>query len=282
MSLLIEPEVLATLLSDTSVRVLDARFSLLDADLGRRLYHEAHIPGAIYVDLEQDLSGSVIIGKTGRHPLPSAFQLSKQLQAWGVDNNTHVVIYDEGNHAMAAARAWWLLRWMGLTQVSVLHTGFKGWRAGGQHVSAKPPVITPTAFESEGGRMPVTSADTIIRSLASGASMTLIDARTVERFNGQVEPVDPRAGHIPGAVCHPFTENMDQQGRFLSPPVLKKALEPLLQGADRPVFYCGSGVTACHNLLAMEYAGLGMGVLYPGSWSEWVTDGNRPVASQQG
>ncbi|WP_330926051.1 sulfurtransferase [Candidatus Sororendozoicomonas aggregata] len=277
MSLLVEPEVLATLPGDTRARVLDARFSLADASQGRSLYNEAHIPGALYVDLEQDLSGPVIVGKTGRHPLPEAFHFSKKLQSWGIDETTQVVVYDEGSHAMAA-RAWWLLRWMGLTRVCVLHTGLKGWLAEDRPVSAELPVITPTTFESEGGHMPVISADTITRSLAADAAMTLIDARAVERFNGQVEPIDPRAGHIPGALCHPFTDNMDQQGRFLPPPVLKETLEPLLRGDDRAVFYCGSGVTACHNLLAMEYAGLGTGVLYPGSWSEWVTDVNRPIA----
>ena len=277
MSLLIEPEILATLLNDEQVIILDARFSLANRREGQALFDQGHIPGAIYADLESDLSGDICPGKTGRHPLPAQDQFTDTLRTWGVTEHSLVVVYDDGGHAMAA-RAWWLLRWAGVNCVCVLHGGLKAWLA------ARYPVTTESfsrvqstllpAFSS----MPTVTAEKLHKELGSD-SMVCIDARSQERFNGEVEPLDAKAGHIPGALCHPFVKNMDEQGRFLSPEQLRAQFNALIPKGSTPVFYCGSGVTACHNILAMEYAGLNNAVLYPGSWSEWITEPGRPVAN---
>ncbi|MDD7804784.1 MAG: sulfurtransferase [Endozoicomonas sp. (ex Botrylloides leachii)] len=272
---LIEPELLTLLLHDELVRVLDVRFNLSDTQQGRYLYQQAHIPGAVYVDLEQDLSNHAMIGRAGRHPLPDPARFLEKIQAWGIQQASKIIIYDAGNHAMAA-RAWWLLRWMGLTNVAVLHGGMKVWRADNYPLDAGRPVFKRSTIKLQPGHMPVANIETIFNGLGS-AKFKLIDARSEERFYGKSEPIDSRSGHIPGAICHPFTRNMDKQGRFLSAQQLEKLFIPLLDGREEKIFYCGSGITACHNILAMEYAGLGTGTLYPGSWSEWVIDPKRPV-----
>lgn len=278
MPLLIEPEVLATLLNDKKVLPVDARFSLSDRRQGRDFYRQGHIPGAVYVDLEEDLSGPVVSGKTGRHPLPDKKKFAKKLREWGIKRKTTVIVYDDGSHAMAA-RAWWQLRWAGVKKVLVLHGGIKAWQAARYPMTCDLPERFGTDFEPSFRGMPVIQADELLSDLDSG-KLTLIDARGHERFSGRKEPLDHRAGHIPTAKCRPFMDNMDDSGRFLSKKELKRQFADLVANGSMPVHYCGSGVTACHNLLAMEYAGIGGSVLYPGSWSEWIVDPERPVVTE--
>ncbi|WP_067520307.1 sulfurtransferase [Endozoicomonas ascidiicola] len=278
MTLLIEPEMLATLLNDEQLVVLDARFSLADIKLGRVMYDQGHIPGAIYADLEKDLSGDIIPGKTGRHPLPESSDWLETLSRWGITESSQIVVYDDGGHAMAA-RAWWLLRWAGLRHVSVLHGGMKAWLGGRYPVTADTSETIPVLNHLTTGHMPVISADDLQAQIVSGGLLNpLVDARAHERFRGEEESIDPIAGHIPGATCHPFTDNLNDDGRFLPPEQLNEIFSSLTTGSASLVFYCGSGVTACHNILAMEYAGLHGAVLYSGSWSEWITNPERPVA----
>lgn len=282
MSPFIEPEVLATLLNDPQVIILDARFSLAGSagpDAGLNAYRLSHIPGARYIDLERDLSAQVIAGETSRHPLPTPETFARCLQKLGVKADSHVVVYDDGGHAMAA-RAWWQLRWVGVNNVKVLHGGFKDWIGDRYPVTNELPEVVPSEFAAAPDNTMLISADDITRQL-DNPQYRLIDARSPERFAGEVEPLDTKAGHIPGAVCRPFTANMDDSGRFLSPEVLKEHFQSLQVEGLEPILYCGSGVTACHNLLAMEYAGLGGAKLYAGSWSEWITDDERPVATGQ-
>ncbi|WP_448216313.1 sulfurtransferase [Endozoicomonas sp. 2B-B] len=280
MSPFIEPETLAALLTVPGVVVLDARFSLADPKLGQTLYLQGYIPGSRYIDLEKDLSAPVVPGKTGRHPLPEPEVFAEHLRTLGISKTTHVVVYDDGNHAMAA-RAWWQLRWVGVEPVQVLHGGFKRWSAGCYPVTTETPAITPSDFMADVNHGMTVSASEVMEQLQSPV-FRLIDARAPERFAGESEPLDSKAGHIPGAICYPFTSNMDNSGSFLSIEQLRKQLGVLMVDGLEPVFYCGSGVTACHNLLAMEYAGMPAAKLFPGSWSEWITDDSRPVATGLG
>ena len=278
MTQLIEPEMLATLLNHERLVVLDARFSLADGTQGRRMYEQNHIPGAIYVDLEKDLSGEIIPGKTSRHPLPDGDVWLSALRRWGINDYVRVVVYDDGGHAMAS-RAWWMLRWAGVKKAMVLHGGMKAWQAGRYPLTTDVPAPVPDDHLLTIGHMPLVSADELQSQIQGGGLQhALVDARAPERFRGDEESMDAAAGHIPGAVCHPFTDNLDDNGRFLSPENLRAHFSALIGDDASPVFYCGSGVTACHNILAMEYAGLLGAVLYPGSWSEWITDPERPVA----
>ena len=272
--MLIEPEMLATLLQDPNLILLDTRFNLANVRQGRMMHQQGHIPGALYADLEKDLSGAIILGKTGRHPLPEPIQWQSTLRNWGVNNHSTVVVYDDGGHAMAA-RAWWLLRWAGVTKVRILHGGMKAWQAARYPITAKTSNPSPSLSAFATGQMPTISSAELLAALEK--PLTLIDARAYERFRGEEEAIDCAAGHIPGAVCHPFTNNLDENGRFLTPERLHDMLTALIGNNNKPIFYCGSGVTACHNIFAMELAGLSGAVLYPGSWSEWITDLRRPV-----
>ena len=278
MTLLIESEVLATLLNDKKVLPMDARFSLSDKKQGRELYRQGHIPGAVYADLEDDLSGPVIAGQTGRHPLPDKHHFAQKLRDWGIKRKTTVIVYDDGSHAMAA-RAWWQLRWAGVKKVMVLHGGIKAWQAARYPMTSDIPERSGSDFEPSFQGMPVVQLEELTRHLEDG-KYSLIDARSHERFSGRKEPQDFKAGHIPSALCRPFMDNMDDSGRFLSKKELRKQFLPLIKKGTLPVHYCGSGVTACHNLLAMEYAGMEGSVLFPGSWSEWIIDPGRPVATE--
>ena len=280
MSPLIEPEVLATLLNNERIIIIDARYDLANPSAGHSLYSQSHLPGACYANLEDDLSGDIIPGKTGRHPLPEPDVFAERVRSWGIDDDTHVVVYDDGGHAMAA-RTWWQLRWIGVQHVSVLHGGFKAWLAGRYPLTSELPKIHISHFISQLRDDDTVSAQDILSQL-DDPCFSLVDARSYERFAGESEPIDARAGHIPGALCHPFSDNMDDEGRFLAAESLRQAFNALLPAGLKPVFYCGSGVTACHNLLAMEYAGLSGAKLYPGSWSEWITDETRPVAAFHG
>lgn len=270
---------LAERLSAPELRILDCRFALDDPAYGRTRYAEGHVPGAQFADLERDLSGPIIKGVTGRHPLPDPARLQEVLRAWGVDQDSTIVLYDDGPGAFAA-RAWWLLAWLGKRDgVFLLDGGFQAWQAAGLPVTAQVTEPARGDFTARPDACLVVEADQLGRRLAE-PGLTLIDARALPRFRGEVEPLDPVAGHIPGARCAPFTDNLGADGRFLPPEQLRQRFENLLAGRnpEQLVAYCGSGVTACHNLFALSLAGLPLAPLYAGSWSEWITDPARPVA----
>lgn len=279
---LINAQQLAERLPQPDLVILDCRFALDVPQYGQRSYDEAHIPGAHFADLEKDLSGPVIPGKTGRHPLPEPDQLLAKLQTWGVNADSQIVLYDDGPGAFAA-HAWWLLVWLGKRDgLYLLDGGLRAWREAGLPLDDKRPTSAPGTLQGNADDSLTIDAATLSSQLAS-PDLTLLDARALPRFLGEVEPIDPVAGHIPGAHCLPFTENLDTAGRFLSPNQLRTRFEQHLAGksSDSLVAYCGSGVTACHNLFALCLAGYPLARLYPGSWSEWITDPQRPVARQR-
>jgi len=276
MNTLIDASALGDRLGEDGLVVLDARFRLTEPSAGRALWAAGHVPGARYAHLDADLSAPVT-ATTGRHPLPDPGALADRLSAWGVGPGTSVVVYDDAGGAIAA-RAWWLLRWLGHDDVAVLDGGIAAWEAAGGPVESRDPVPVPRAFT---GR-PRAGLVAAVAEVAAGVevgSMVLVDVREAARFEGRAEPIDPVAGHVPGAVNLPWQGNLGADGRFLPPEALAARYRPLLAGGeDMPVFMCGSGVTACHGLLAMAHAGLGEGRLYAGSWSEWIRDPSRRVA----
>ncbi|MET3605488.1 thiosulfate/3-mercaptopyruvate sulfurtransferase [Sphaerotilus sulfidivorans] len=260
------------------VRVFDVRFDLARPDAGEAAWREAHLPGAHYLHLDRDLSAKdgvpALCG--GRHPLPTREVFAATAARLGLTPDTPVVLVD-AQGGMFAARAWWMLRWIGARDVRVLDGGLAAWRAAGgalepgEVAPAAPGPAWPLGPEPEGLRL---TADALAAQLGRVA---LLDARAPERYRGDVEPLDPVAGHIPGALNRPFSANLGPDGRFLPPEALRAAFQGLA-GARPVVHQCGSGVTACHNLLAMAVAGLPGGALYAGSWSEWCRDPARPVA----
>ena len=277
---LISPQQLAERQKAGGVVILDCRFALEDPDYGRCSYAEGHIEGAQYADLERHLSGPVTKGVTGRHPLPAADTLVQQLRAWGISADTDIVLYDDGPGAYAA-RAWWLLAWLGKRDgVFILDGGLKAWHSAGFPLSLDAPLVEPGSFAGTPDNRLLLDAEHLQKRLGQ-PGLTLIDARAQPRFRGEVEPIDPIAGHIPGAQCAAFNENLGADGRFLSAEQLKQRFAAQLQGRspDELVAYCGSGVTACHNLFALSLAGYPLGKLYAGSWSEWITDPARAIAT---
>jgi thiosulfate/3-mercaptopyruvate sulfurtransferase len=274
---LIGVESLRNLLGKPQVAVVDCRFDLVNPEAGRQAYLVSHIPGARYADLNRDLSAPVG-PHTGRHPLPAPETFARRLGELGIGNDTQVVAYDDANGSFAA-RLWWMLRWVGHGAVAVLDGGFRAWAAQGGALQSGSPTFRIEHFAPRVGAQTVLSTADIERALQSSAIL-LVDARAQERFAGKVEPIDPVAGHIPGAVNHPITANLEADGRFLPAAVLEARWRERLAGrsAESVVAMCGSGVTACHNLLSLEVAGFSGGKLYAGSWSEWIRDPCRPVA----
>ncbi|MDX1601314.1 MAG: sulfurtransferase [Anaerolineales bacterium] len=277
---LIEVEGLRAL-RDESWRLLDCRFDLEDPEWGRRVYRESHIPGASYVGLERDLSGS-LTGENGRHPLPEISELEALFSRLGIGSHNHVVAYDASGGPYAA-RAWWTLRYLGHDLVQVLNGGFPAWQR--------------AELPTESGENSVPSADFVadprpemrapldeIRSSLNQAQVQLIDARAPERYRGEQEPYDPVAGRIPGALNHHWKENLGARGEFLPPSKLHQKIRGSLQGKvdGEHISYCGSGVTAAHNILALRAAGLPEPRLYVGSWSEWCADDDRPIERNGG
>jgi thiosulfate/3-mercaptopyruvate sulfurtransferase len=258
--------------------VLDCRFDLTAPEAGRRAFLERHIPTARYLDLNEDLSAPVTSG-TGRHPLPEPRRLAARLAELGLGPRVQAVCYDESNGSFAA-RAWWLLRWLGHSPAAVLDGGLKAWlAAGGAVESGEGRVARVDSWPEPGAdAAAVVSTAALVEALRDPARL-LVDARAPERFEGRIEPIDPVAGHVPGAVNHPLSANLREDGRFLPADELKRRWLERLQGRASAdvIAMCGSGVTACHNLLAMEHAGLGGAKLYAGSWSEWIRDPNRPI-----
>lgn len=280
---LIGPEQLAVRQQTPGLVILNCRFALEDPDYGQRSYAQGHIDGARFADLNRDLSGPVVKGRTGRHPLPDPATQVERLRTWGICNDSDIVLYDDGP-GMYAARAWWLLTWLGKREgVYLLDGGLKAWHAAGLPLSLDAPRGETGDFTGEPDMSLVLSASRLQGRLGR-PEMTLIDARAEARFRGEVEPIDPIAGHIPGAQCAAFNENLGPDGRFLPPDQLKQRFAEQLQGrpAQSLVSYCGSGVTACHNLFALCLAGYPLGTLYAGSWSDWITDPTREIATGAG
>jgi thiosulfate/3-mercaptopyruvate sulfurtransferase len=264
---------LASALADVAPLLLDVRWSLTGPP-GLDSYRAGHLPGAVFVDLDRDLAGPP--GPAGRHPLPDPEQAQRALRRVGVRADWPVVVYDDGD-ASVAARAWWLLRWAGHDDVRVLDGGYAAWLAAGQPVVVgDPPPVTPGDVVVRPDGMPVVSADAAAAVAETGV---LLDVRAPARFRGETEPVDPVAGHVPGARSAPFAGNVDADGRFLDPAALAARFAALgvAPGTDVAA-YCGSGVTAAQTVLALEVAGRPC-ALYVGSWSNWVADASRPVAT---
>ncbi|MBK5009656.1 sulfurtransferase [Pseudomonas sp. S60] len=277
---LITPQQLAERLDSPGLVILDCRFALEDGDYGQRSYAQGHIAGAHFADLERDLSGPISKGVTGRHPLPDPARLAERLRDWGIDDDSQVVLYDDGPGAFAA-RAWWLLAWLGKRSgVAILDGGLKAWHAAHLPLSLDPPLKREGAFVGQPDGKLLIDAEHLARRLGA-SDLTLLDARAQPRFRGEVEPIDPVAGHIPGAQCAAFTDNLGPDGRFLPPEQLRQRFDQQLAGRapEQVVAYCGSGVTACHNLFALALAGYPLGKLYAGSWSEWINDPARGVAT---
>jgi thiosulfate/3-mercaptopyruvate sulfurtransferase len=273
---IVSPETLHERLGERNLVVIDCRHALSDFTLGRRLYEESHLPGAFFMDVEWDLAG-VKTGKNGRHPLPDPELLAQKLRSFGVDDATQVVAYDAGADIFAA-RLWFLCRWIGHEAVAILDGGLAAWSALGFPVTPAPSLATHE------GRISVrlhpellVDADFVLANLAS-ETMQLLDARAAERFSGEVEPIDPVGGHIPGARNRWFEENFENDGRLKSPQRLRDDFARGGFDPARTIHQCGSGISAAVNQLAMVHAGLEGSRIYNGSWSEWVADPSRPVA----
>ncbi|MBP7423199.1 MAG: sulfurtransferase [Sulfuritalea sp.] len=258
-------------------RVFDCRHDLKNTGYGRQAYARGHIPGALFLHLDDDLSG-VKTGSNGRHPLPEVAAFARRMSDCGVGDDVQVVAYDnEGG--IFAARLWWMLRWLGHERVAVLDGGLAGWKRGKRVLEEAAPVVAPREFVARPRDLSVSTAQ-VLADL-NAPSMLILDARSPERFRGENETLDPVGGHIPGAVNRFYFDNLDDAGCYFKPAgELRAEFDAILGGrpASAVVQQCGSGVTACHNLLAMELAGLPGSRLYPGSWSEWCADPSRPVA----
>ena len=256
--------------------VVDVRHQLSDVGYGERAYAESHIPGAVFLHCDRDLSGS-LTGANGRHPWPERDRLVARLGEAGIGPQTQVVVYDDAQ-GMIAGRLWVLLRWLGHERVALLDGGLQAWQAAGGAMTALPPGVRAAAFKAKEGAGPVTANDVLERLDTPG--MRLVDARSPDRYRGENETIDPVGGHIPGAVNRFFRDNLQADGRFKPAAELRAEWLAILAGTlpEQVIHQCGSGVSACHNMLAMEIAGLPGSRLYAGSWSEWCADPGRPVA----
>jgi thiosulfate/3-mercaptopyruvate sulfurtransferase len=275
---LIDANTLSEHISRDDLTVLDCRFDLANVQWGESEYSRAHLPGALYLHLDRDLSGPVT-ESSGRHPLPDPERFAARLGTLGVTPDSQIVAYDQGNSAYGA-RLWWLARWIGLRNVAVLDGGIAAWRAAGLPLETSVRAPTPRTFTMSLTPDAWVSSETV-DELRRRPGNLLVDARGAERFAGRNETLDSVAGHVPGARNRPFLDNLGADGRFLPAEVLRARFGTLL-GSIAPssvVAMCGSGVTACHHLLALEHAGLGGGRLYAGSWSEWIRDPRRPIAT---
>jgi thiosulfate/3-mercaptopyruvate sulfurtransferase len=275
---LVQAETLAASLGAPRLVLVDCRHVLADADAGERAWRQSHLPGAGHARLDRDLSDHRKPAWLGRHPLPGAVEFAATLAGLGITPESQVVAYDAGDGAMAAARLWWLLRLLGHARVAVLDGGFARWQALGLPTESSIPAVRPGHYEGGFDLLQVAQTEEVAGRLGEAPGW-LLDARAPERFRGDVEPLDPVAGHIPGAINRPYSDNLDGQ-RFRSPEALRADFLGLLAGRDPRdvVLGCGSGVTACHNLLAMELAGLPGARVHGASWSGWVQDASRPVA----
>ena len=297
-STLISPENLHKHVYDPHWYIFDCRFALADPEQGRRDYEKGHISGARYADLDKDLCGPIRTRPggftetavlTGRHPLPDVDTFVATLNRWGVTNNTQVVAYDDKGGGLAAARLWWMLRWVGHDPVAVLDGGWQGWIgkqypvSSGQYSVSSEQLEVSRQLAGKPFRAQVrpellaTTED--VQAMMGDPERLIVDSRTPERYRGEIEPIDPVAGRIPGAANVAYGDTQTANGFFRPAQALKEQFEQLLDNVSpqNTVFYCGSGVTAAASLLAMKHAGLGDGKLYAGSWSEWIADPNRPI-----
>jgi len=273
---LVDVATLAAHLGDREWGVIDVRHQLSDVGYGERAYSESHIPGAVFLHCDRDLSGPVT-GANGRHPWPERDRLVERLGEIGIGSQIQVVVYDDAQ-GMIAGRLWALLRWLGHERVALLDGGLQAWRAAGGAMTALPPKVHAVAFNASAEVGPITTDDVLERLETPG--MRLVDARSPDRYRGENETIDPVGGHIPGAVNRFFRDNLRADGRYKPAAELRAEWLAVLAGAlpEQVIHQCGSGVSACHNMLAMEIAGLPGSRLYAGSWSEWCVDPGRPIA----
>lgn len=260
--------------------VVDCRHDLVNLTFGREAYATGHLPGAVFADMETQLSGAKRGPDgvfRGRHPLPEKEALVETLRAWGVNDDTQVVAYD-AHGGMYAARLWWLLRWIGHEASAVLDGGLPAWQALGQPLTTDVPAKSRGAIEARAPFVPTVTVAEVLENIES-AKRTVVDARASDRFRGENETVDPVGGHIPGAKNRFFKDNLQGDGRFKAAEQLREEFGAVVEDPKDAIMQCGSGVTACHNLLALEVAGMPGAALYPGSWSEWSADPSRPVAT---
>ncbi len=276
---LIDAEDLFDYIDDPDWVIIDCHFELDNPDSGLIAYQEGHIPGAVYAHLDHQLAGPVIPGKTGRHPLPDIEIFSETLSNWGIDDTVQVIVYDNRGGGIAA-RLWWMLKWLGHHPVALLDGGLASWTGKNLPLETSVPRPIPRFFEPSPRPDLVATLEDIENDVDH--RFILVDSRAPERYRAEIEPIDPIAGHIPAAVNAFYMDNLDQYQKFLHKNVLIKRFSAILKGRKSldAVFYCGSGVTSTHNILAMYHAGLGIGKLYPGSWSEWITDPKRPIEIQ--
>lgn len=277
----VSADTLRARIDDPDWVVVDCRFNLMQPDAGRAAYEAGHIPGAVYANLDSDLASPVATdGSGGRHPLPDPGEFGRLLASWGVGRDSVIVAYDDVGNAIAA-RLWWLARWVGHSAATVLDGGLDAWIAAGGSLATDVPTLSRGNFEPQPGAMPVVDVETVEARLANG-SMVLLDARTADRFAGRSEPIDRIAGHIPGAINTPLPENLMADKCLRSAAELQAYYCAII--AERPIesvaCMCGSGVTACHTLLALETAGLPGAALYVGSWSDWISSERRPIADE--
>ena len=275
--ILVTTQELVARLNDSNVVICDCRHDLMDLEKGHRAYAEGHIPGAHFLHLDEDLSGTKT-GKNGRHPLPDVNAFSRKIGSIGIDAGKQVIAYDDAGGAYAT-RLWWMLRWLGHDAVAVLDGGINKWQAEARPLSRDAPRANGTTFMPKQQPGLTVDVNGMLVNLKTSSAI-VVDARAPERYRGEVEPIDPVGGHIPGALNRVFKNNLNADGTFKTSALLRDEFIALL-GATAPskvINQCGSGVTACHNLFAMELAGLTGAKLYPGSWSEWCADPARPVA----
>lgn len=280
--LLIGVQELQQQLQQPDLVIFDVRHDLMDHRLGRQQYMQAHIPGAYFLDNEAELVSSMT-GSNGRHPLPDLLQFKQLMLQYGLHKESRIVVYD-ASQGHLAARTWWLLRWAGFKHVMVLDGGWQAWLAANgvtdSHLSLPPVPVDHAVVENIEPQLATVNAAEILAQLQEGKSTryTLVDARSAERYRGEKEPIDSIAGRIPSAINRPTPQNLQSDGRFKSAAQLNTEFTQLLGDIDpeEVVHYCGSGITACHNMFAMELAGLSGSRIYPGSWSEWIADSSRP------
>lgn len=277
---LISTEELAGHLTDPDWLIVDCRFTLSHPDEKEEYYLNAHIPGAIYAHLDKDLSGEVIPGQTGRHPLPPPMEAGVRFGHMGIGHGVQVVAYDDQGGSLAAVRLWMMLRWLGHEGAAVLNGGWQKWLEEDRPFQQGREIREGRQFDPKVCEDFFADVGEVER-IRLDPKFRLIDVRQPERYRGEFEPIDPVAGHIPGAINFPYTLNLAENGVFRDSKELRKLYEDLLKDSshENVVFYCGSGVTSIHSLLALELSGLGLSRFYPGSWSEWIADRTRPIAT---
>ena len=277
-SSIISPKVVNMNLGTANWRFLDCRFDLAKPLQKQSEFSISHLPKASYVNLENDLSAAPIIGKTGRHPLPEIKTLIEKFSLWGINSFSQVVVYDDCGGAHAA-RLWWILQWLGHNSVAVLDGGWHRWIKENRPISKTVEIFENSVFNAKPRNEWFVNAEEIL-DIIDDEKVCIFDARSFERFKGDNETIDPIGGHIPGAVSVPFYGNLDKDGNWKSKSELRQMYLELLKGfpVEQTISYCGSGITACHNILAIYHAGLGFSRLYPGSWSDWINNSKRPVS----